>query len=173
MTASIDAATRYAGLAAIETGVTAAKKQAAEELREWCAASGVTKGALESPFGPVTLRENKAGRHISVHDEKAFTEWAKIQNPESVEVFERVRPLDRSAMLGDRFVIVAGSVMDSITGEAVPFAEVVEIDAAPPSPTYGVSEQQRTAKKAATDWAITRASIFVDGVQGMIEQANA
>lgn len=165
---STDAATRYAGLAAIAAGVRAAQEQATADLAEWSATSGVSKGTVQTPFGPVTLRENKEKNSVSVHDEDAFIAWAREQHPDAVERVERIRPLDRDAILSERFVVVAGAVVDSVTGEAVPFARVVHTDAAPPSPSYGASEQQRAAKKAAIAWATERAGVFVDGVRHML-----
>jgi hypothetical protein len=167
-----DAATRYAGLNAVAAGIAAAQKQAAADLEASAAEHGISKGTVNTPFGPVTLRENKAKREIAVHDDAAFIAWAKEQHPEAVEVvpaFERLRPLDRLAILTGRFVVVAGAVVDSLTGEAVPFAEVVDTPAGPPSPSYGASAEQKAAKKAAIEWAADRAGLLTGLVQQALE----
>lgn len=172
MTTTTDAATRYAALNALAAGITAAQKRAAVDLEAAAKTNGITKGAITTPFGSVTLRENKARREVAVHDDAAFIAWAKQNNPESVEVvpsFERIRPLDRSVMLAERFASVAGEVVDTITGERITFAEVVEIPAAPPSPSYGASEQQKAAKKAAIEWAAERAGLLTGLVQQALE----
>ena len=162
-----DAATRYAGLSAIEAGVTAAKKQAAEELRRHADANGLSKGEVLTPFGPVTLVENKGGRAVVIDDEHAFTVWVAQHSPESVETVDRVRSIDREAILG-RLVTVAGQVVDSLSGEALEFAHVHTTEPSAPSPSYRASDEQRAAKKAAIKWATSRAQIFVDGVRGML-----
>ncbi len=162
-----DAATRYAGLSAIEAGVTAAKKQAAEELRQHADANGLSKGEVVTPFGPVTLVENKGGRSVVVDDEAAFLAWVKAASPESVETVERIRALDRAAIL-DRLVPVADQVVDSLSGEQLEFAHVHTTEPSAPSPSYRASDPQRAAKKAAIKWATGRAQIFVDGVAGML-----
>lgn len=159
-----EAATRYAGLAAIETGVTAAKRQAAEELRAIAELAGLTKGEITTPFGPVTLAENKAHTTVTVTDESEFVAWVAEQSPDSVETVRRVRQGDREAILA-RFVAVAGQVVDSATGETVEFARVDKTDAAPPTPSYRASELQRDAKRAAIAWATERAGTLVDGIR--------
>lgn len=162
-----EAAARYAGLVAIETGVSAAKRQAAEELRAIAELAGLTKGEITTPFGPVTLAENKASMTVTVTDEPEFVAWVAEQSPDSVETVRRVRAGDREAILG-RLVAVGGQVVDSATGETVEFATVKHTDAAPPSPSYRASELQREAKRAAVAWATERAGSLVDGIRAEI-----
>lgn len=162
-----DAATRYAGLTAIAAGVDAAKKVAAAELQKHAADNGLTKGEVQTPFGPVTLVENKGGKTVVIDDEDAFLTWVKDMSPESIETVERVRSLDRQVIL-ERLVPVAGEVVDTESGETLDFAHVHTTEPSAPSASYRASDQQRAAKKAAVNWATSRAQVFVEGVRGML-----
>lgn len=166
-----EAAARYAGLAAIETGITAAKRQAADELRAIADAAGLTKGEVTTPFGPVTLSENKAHMSVVVVDESEFVAWVAERSPDSIEVVRRVRQGDRDAILA-RLVAVAGAVVDSSTGETVEFARVEQTEAAPPTPSYRASVLQREAKRAAIGWASARAASLVAGVRAEITDGS-
>lgn len=159
-----EAAARYAGLAAIETGITAAKKEAAEDLRFLAATSGLTKGEVSTPFGAVTLAENKGSTTVVIDDEAAFVKWAEACFDTAVETVTRVRPAMRSAIVDSRFVPVAGQVVDSLTGEVIPFARVVSVDPQPPTPSYRASDTQRAAKAAAVAWTRDRAESLVGAV---------
>jgi len=159
-----EAAARYAGLAAIEHGIVAAKNKAKEDLQTFSVSVGLRKGTLETPFGPVTLSENKAVTKPSITDEKAFIAWAEENHPESVETVKQLRPADRAAILADRFAVVAGMVVDTIKGDVLDFAEPREIKAGPPTPTYSASEQQRAVKKFSIAWASERATTLVSGL---------
>lgn len=168
MTNPVDAATRYAGLVAIEHGVTTAKRAASEDLRAAALGVGVTKGEIATPFGPVTLVENRGGTTVVIADEKAFLAWAQENHPEAVETVTRIRPGDREAVLADRFAAVAGEVVDTKTGEVLPFARVQTVDPSPPTPSYRASETQRLAKKAARDYTATRVGEIVDSVRELL-----
>jgi hypothetical protein len=163
-----DAATRYAGLAAIETGITAAKKEASEGLRLLAATSGLTKGEIATPFGPVTLAENKGSTAVVIDDETALVKWAQENYAEAVETVTRIRPVVRTAILDSRFVAVAGQVVDRFTGEVIPFARVSTVEAQPPTPSYRASDTQREAKRAAVEWARDRAESLVGAVGDML-----
>ena len=169
MTRPVDAATRYAGLVAIEHGVATAKKAASEELRHAATENGFTKGEVATPFGPVTLAENRGGTVVVIADEKAFLQWALENHADGVETVTRVRPGDRDAILADRFAAVAGEVVDTKTGELVPFARVSVVPPSPPTPSYRASDVQRAAKKAAVEWAAAGA----DGLVGNVRERLA
>ena len=169
MTNPVDAATRYAGLVAIEHGVTTAKRAASEDLREAALGVGVTKGEIATPFGPVTLVENRGGTSVVIADEKAFLAWAQENHPEAVETVTRIRPGDRDAILADRFAAVAGEVVDTKTGEVLPFARVQTVDPAPPTPAYRASDVQRAAKKAAVACVESFAGSLTQNVMLAIE----
>lgn len=163
-----EAATRYAGLAAIEAGVSAAKRQAGEDLRLIAATSGLTKGEVATQFGAVTLAENRGSTTVVIADEDAFLAWAQANHADAVETVTRLRAQHRAAIVEDRFTCVAGQVVDTVTGEVVPFARVYVTEAQPPSPSYRASDLQRQAKRAAVDYIAGRAHAFVQGVTDML-----
>ena len=157
-------ATRYAALVALNEAIAGEKTKASTELRAALWAQGLTKGAVTTPLGPLTLRENKATTTVGVADEDALIGWCEANHPDALEHITRVRAADREHILGGRFVVVAGRVVDSLSGEVVEFAHVVTREAAAPTPSYGASERQRDVKRVAADVCATRLVLLTDAL---------
>lgn len=156
-----EAATKYAALSALGSAIAAEQKQAASQVTEFTKDSGITKGTLDTPLGPVTLRENKAHSDVTVTDEKALIRWCETNLPSALLTITMVGENSRTQLLTERFVVVAGQVVDSKTGEVLSFAEVRNRAAAPPTVSYGASEVQREVKKAAESVVIARTGQLV------------
>jgi len=150
MSAVTDAATEYAALNAIGAGITEAQRAAAEKVVRFTQENGITKGTLDTPLGPVTLRENKATTSLVVTDPDALLGWCEINLPSAI-----IRPApivneqSRRQLLEERFVRVGDQVVDSQSGEVLPFVSVKHTAATAPTVSYGASETQREVKAAA------------------------
>ena len=157
-------ATRYAALVALTDAIAREKTKASAELRAALWAQGLTKGTVSTPLGDLTLRANKATTAVGVSDEDALIGWAEANHPDALEHITRVRAADREHILGGRFVVVAGQVVDSLSGEVVEFAHVVTRAASAPTPSYGASELQRDVKRLAADVCATRLVMLTDAL---------
>jgi hypothetical protein len=160
-----DLAMRYAALVALTDAIGGEKNKTSAELREALWAQGLTKGTVNTPLGPLTLRENKGGASVVITDEDALVGWCEANCPESIERITRVRPNDRGAIVGTRFVAVADDVVDSLSGELVPFAKVQREEQGPPTPSWGASPLQREAKRAAVEIAAIRCAPLVEALR--------
>jgi hypothetical protein len=161
-------ATRYAALVALTDALAGEKNKTSTDLAVLLSQAGLTKGTVTTPLGPLTLRENKAKTTIVVSDEDALIGWCESNFPDALEHITRVRPNDRDAIVGGRFVPVAGKVVDSLSGEVVDFAKVVTRDAAPPTPSYGASERQREVKRIAAEVAASRLVLLTDVMESRV-----
>jgi hypothetical protein len=165
-------ATRYAALVALTDAIVGEKTKASAELRAALWAQGLTKGAVTTPLGPLTLRENKATTTVGVADEDALIGWCEANHPDALEHITRVRAADREHILSGRFVPVAGQVIDSLSGEVVEFAHVVTREASAPTPSYGASELQREVKRAAAEIAAMRAGPLCEALTITIRELD-
>lgn len=164
-----ESAANYAALAALTDAVSGEKNKASAELRVALGEVGLMKGTIDTPFGALTLRENKGGTSVTVDDEDALVGWAETNHPDALEHITRLRAADREQILTTRFAAVAGKVVDTLTGEVVPFAHVEEREASPPTPSYGASERQREVKRIAAVVAADRAAGLVDSLHGSLQ----
>ena len=157
-------ATRYAALVALTEAIAGEKTKASADLRAALWAQGLTKGAVTTPLGPLTLRANNATTTVGVADEDALIGWCEANHADALEHITRVRAADREQILTKRFVPVAGKVVDSLTGELVEFARLDVREASAPTPSYGASERQRDVKRIAADVAASRLVLLTDAL---------
>lgn len=156
-----EAATKYAALSALGAAIAAEQKRIAVEVTGFTVESGITKGTLDTPLGPVTLRENKASRDIIVTDEKAFIKWCEENLPSALLTYTVVAEASRLALLTERFKAIKDDVLDSTTGEVIGFVAVRDRAAAPPTVSYGASDIQKKVKQAAESVVIARTGQLV------------
>lgn len=147
---------RVAALTAIRDAIDHEIKQAKNEMLDFHSQHGL-KGGAHTPWGDVMVVEKS--RSIGLEPE--FDAWVEENYPDEIETVKRVRASFTKAML-QRLVIVKDSVIDSETGEVVPWAIVLP----PPDPhvSYPASSAQREAKALAREVV----SAGVDNLMGSL-----
>lgn len=143
MTTAVDlnAPTRLAALIAIRDAID--KEITADKLEAVAFAGEFGIKSFDTPLGGVNVvRKDPAVGW----DAAALLAWVEQHHPTEVETIKRVRPAFQST-LAARFVIVAGDVVDNLTGETIDFAYVT----APGEPyvSWPASVKQKAAKDTA------------------------
>ena len=108
-------AERYAALKLLEAGLKEALSAAAEEADTY--RREVRAKSLETDYGTVTLTRRKPT--VVVLDDAKLIDWCEDELPHLVQ--RSITPEGRAWLLGKRFVIADGDVIDPATGEAMPF----------------------------------------------------
>ena len=116
MSEQMNAPTRLAALIAIRDAIEAEIKLDKLEALTFAGEFGIKSFA--TPLGAVNVvcKEPVVG-----WDGDRLLAWVEANHPGEVEQIRRVRPAFQTA-LATRFVIVAGEVVDSATGETITFA---------------------------------------------------
>jgi len=160
----INAPTRVAALIAIRDAID--KEIAAEKTETLAFADEFGVKSFDTPLGPVTV----AHKDPSIGwDQAGLLAWVKTNHPGEVEQTERVRPAFQ-AVLASRFVVVAGGVVDSVTGEQVDFAFVTA--QGDPYVVWPASKGQRAAKATALRVVQDRAPGWARSIVPAIEAAS-
>jgi len=108
---------RFAALKTLEAAVKAVAGEAADAAIEHGSDTGADRWRTE--YGTVVIATRKDAPVIA--DEAGLLAWAKEHAP--TEVVETVRPTFAKILM-DRCVIVGDDVIDTATGEALPFAMI-------------------------------------------------
>ena len=108
-------AERYAALKLLEAGLKEALTAAAEDADTY--RREVRAKSLETDYGTVTVTRRKAT--VVVLDDARLIDWCEDELPHLVQ--RSITPEGRAYLLGKRFVIADGDVIDPTTGETMPF----------------------------------------------------
>lgn len=123
-----EVAEAYMAVRAAEYGLAKAKRDLDTRLETWREANGI-RGGLDTSLGAIDVRHTDA--KIVFRDDAALLAWAKVNAPHEVEaaheevtdIPERVRP-SLPKWLAARCDVIDGIVVDTLTGEELPFASV-------------------------------------------------
>lgn len=136
-------ADHLAYLLALQAGlsdqIAKAKRRVIEEANETRARS------YDTPVGQINVTRKDAP--IEVTDEAALLAWVKQARPDEVETVERVRPAFMRYLREERWTVVKGQVIDTVTGEVVDFAALG--DPGEPFVAWPATKTQRAAKQEA------------------------
>lgn len=113
-----------------------------------------------TPYGPITVSRKKGG--ISITDREAFIAWVDGNIPDAFETIVQVRPATEKAIV-QRLTVMRGEVYDSVTGEAVEWAEPTPDG--DPYTAWPASAQQREAKDMARLLFEDRAGALAAGLR--------
>ena len=108
-------AERYAALKLLEAGLKDALTAAAEDADAY--RREVRAKALETDYGTVTVTRRKPT--VVVLDDAKLIDWCEDELPHLVQ--RSITPEGRAWLLGKRFVIADGDVIDPTTGETMDF----------------------------------------------------
>jgi hypothetical protein len=145
----VNAPTRVAALTAIRDAIDLEIK--ADKLEAVTFAQEFRIKSFDTQLGAVNVvRKDPAVGW----DDTGLLAWVEANHPGEVEQTRRVRPAFQ-AVLAKRFVIVAGDVVDSATGQVLDFAYVTE--AGEPYASWPASVKQKEAKETARRVVTARA----------------
>lgn len=142
-----EAAARNAVLKVLLDKVKAAYEQSRHDVAQAMSEVGAERVAASLPNGVKVAQVVMAQpKPAIVLDEDAFLDWCEQNRPDEIVTVKRVRSSFQEAMLA-RLAIVADDVVDTRTGESVPWARVRP--AGEPYPTTKLVDGGKQAIEAA------------------------
>jgi len=164
MTEQLNAPTRVAALTALRDAIDAEIK--ADKLEAIAFAGEFGVKSFATPLGAVNVvvKDPAIGWETD-----GLLAWVEEHYPSEVEMTRRVRPAFQSVLTA-RFVIVAGDVIDTETGETIDFAYATS--AGEPYVSWPSSAKQKDAKATARLVVQDRALGWAASILPAIEAAS-